>query len=227
MHHEGRVATLACMLTACLAGPLLEFGRAQDKPASSRWESAIGAFEKQDREKPPPKNGILFVGSSSIRLWNLAKSFPELGAINRGFGGSELADSVRFAPRLVLKHEPRLVVLYAGDNDIGAGKTPEQVAGDFRDFVKVVRQGLPQTKIIYISIKPSVLRWKLWPKIQSANALIETYCGQEKELVFLDVSKAMLGADGKPRRELFRGDGLHLNDEGYAVWASLLKPHLK
>jgi len=202
-------------------------GRADEKPTPSRWESAVAAFEKQDLEKPPAKNGILFVGSSSIRFWNLPKSFPELSAINRGFGGSELADSVRFAPRLVLKHEPRLVVLYAGDNDIGAGKSPEQVAADFRAFATIVHQGLPDTKVIYLSIKPSVLRWKLWPKMQQANGLIEAYCKEEKGLTFVDITKAMLGEDGKPRRELFAGDGLHLNEKGYALWASVLKPYLK
>ncbi len=211
-------------LAACWLGAPC---RADEKPASARWESAIAAFEKQDREKPPAKHGIVFVGSSSIRFWNLKKSFPDLEAINRGFGGSELADSVYYAQRLVLKHEPRLVVLYAGDNDIGNGKSPEKVAENFRAFVKVVHQALPDTKILYLSIKPSILRWKLWPKIQEANALIEKHCKEEKGVTFLDMSQGMLGEDGKPRRELFRSDGLHLNDKGYALWASLLAPHLK
>src|SRR5581483_3446273 len=132
MRRKQRPALFASLLAALASGWFSSYGRADDKPAS-RWESAIAAFVKQDQEKAPAKNGVVFVGSSSIRLWNLPKSFPELGALNRGFGGSELADSVRLASRLVLKHEPRLVVLYAGDNDIGSGKSPEQVAADFRD----------------------------------------------------------------------------------------------
>jgi lysophospholipase L1-like esterase len=218
---------LASLLLACLTSGLPGAFLRADNKQPSRWESAIVAFDKQDQDKPPPKHGIVFVGSSSIRFWNLSTSFPHLGAINRGFGGSELADSVHFAQRLVLKHEPRLIVLYAGDNDIGGGKSPEQVASDFRDFVKVVHQGLPETKIIYLSIKPSILRWKLWPKMQQANALIETLCNKETGLTFVDVASPMLGPDGKPKRELFRGDGLHLNDKGYALWASVLEPSLK
>jgi lysophospholipase L1-like esterase len=219
-----RLALLVCLAFSLVGGPLCP---ADQKPAPSRWESAVAALEKRDHERLAPKNGVVFIGSSSIRFWDLSKSFPGLDAINHGFGGSELADSAHYAQRLVVNCEPRLVVLYAGDNDIGAGKNPEQVAADFRDFVKVVRQGLPKTAIIFLSIKPSILRWKLWPKMQKANAMIEGYCKEEKGLVFVDVGKPLLGEDGQPRRELFRADGLHLNDKGYAAWASVLKPYLK
>jgi lysophospholipase L1-like esterase len=200
---------------------------AEDKPDSARWEQAIAAFEKQDGDKPPPKNGFVFVGSSSIRFWDLAKSFPGLDVINRGFGGSQLADSVHFAPRLVLKHEPRLVLLYAGDNDLGFGKSPEQVHADFKEFVKVVHDKLPKTRIAFLSIKPSVLRWKLIDKIRKANALIEAECKADKRLVFIDVGSVLLDDDGKPRKELFLFDGLHLNARGYELWAEVVKPYLK
>src|SRR5262249_4332898 len=135
------------------------------KPDFSRWEKAIAAFEKADMTKPPPENAVLFVGSSSIVRWKLPQFFPMMDVINRGFGGSQLADSVHFAPRIVNKYKPRTVVLYAGDNDLATGKTPEQVATDFREFVKMVRRDLPMTKIVYISIKPSISRWRLWEKI--------------------------------------------------------------
>jgi lysophospholipase L1-like esterase len=196
----------------------------QEKAAVGRWEKSIEAFERQDQERPPPKNGVVFVGSSSIRFWDLRKSFPDLDAINRGFGGSELADSVHYVPRIVVKYQPRLVILYAGDNDLGAGKSPEKVFADFKDFVNAVHTPLPRTKIAFISIKPSILRWKIVDRMRKANALIEEYCKQNQGLVFIDVSTPMLGADGKPRRELFRNDGLHLNDKGYELWASLVKP---
>src|SRR5690606_31638453 len=112
---------------------------AADPPSPfARWEKAISAFEEQDRKSPPPKGAVLFVGSSSIRLWNLEKSFPHHSTINRGFGGSQIADSVHFADRLILKHEPKVIVSYAGDNDISAKKSPERVASDFQSFVKVV-----------------------------------------------------------------------------------------
>jgi len=209
------------------AGLLIRPARAEDKPDFSRWEKEIAAFERQDQEKPPPKNAILFVGSSSIRLWKLSKSFPSLDVINRGFGGSRIADSVHFAPRLVLKHEPRTVVLYAGDNDLASGKTPEQVAADFQAFVEVIHKGLPKTRIVFLSIKPSIQRWKLWDKAQKANELIEASCKKDELVQYVDVTKAMLGTDGMPRQELFAKDGLHLNERGYEIWASILKPHLK
>jgi len=217
------VTGMALVTTSCLVRPV----HPQDKPDFSRWERGIAAFEQQDKDKPPPKNAILFVGSSSIRLWNLAKSFPDLDAINRGFGGSHLADSVHFAPRIILKYQPRLIVVYAGDNDIAAGKTPEKVAADFQALVQVVQKDLPKTRIAYIAIKPSLLRWNLRNKMGQTNDLIEAQCKKDERLQYVDVVKPMLGADGKPRPELFAQDGLHLNDKGYELWASILKPYLK
>lgn len=210
--------------TACLLNPGY---RAEEKQDFSRWEKDIATFEKRDREKAPPKDPIVFVGSSSIRLWNLSKSFPGLPALNRGFGGSHMADVVHFAPRIVLKYEPRLIVLYAGDNDIAAGKTPERVRDDFRAFVKIVHDKLPKVRIVYICIKPSLRRWALIDKIRKANALVEAECKKEDRLVYLDIAPPMLGDDGKPRRELFAEDGLHLDTKGYAVWAERLKPYLE
>jgi lysophospholipase L1-like esterase len=218
---------LAVVLALLTVTPSLRPGRAEDRPDFARWEKEIAAFERQDRAKPPPKGAILFVGSSSIRLWDLPKSFPGKDVINRGFGGSELADSVHFAPRIVLKYEPRLVVLYAGDNDIAAGKTPEQVSADFRAFVRAVHRELPRTRIVYLSIKPSIQRWKLWDRMRRVNALIEAACMGDSGLRCVDVATPMLGRDGKPRPELFAPDGLHLNARGYALWASILAPRLK
>jgi lysophospholipase L1-like esterase len=199
-----------------------------DAPADpGRWEKAIAAFERADHGKSPPKQAVLFVGSSSIRLWDLARSFPDTVMLNRGFGGSQLADAAHFVPRIVVPYEPRLVVLYSGDNDLAAGKTPDQVLADFRAFERAVHAGLPKTPILVLSIKPSLRRWALWERMQRANALIEACCRQDPRLRYLDVATPMLGQDGQPRPELFREDGLHLNDKGYALWASLLRPYLK
>jgi lysophospholipase L1-like esterase len=202
-------------------------GQAEEKAEFARWEKDIAAFQERDREKPPPQNAVLFVGSSSIRLWDLSKSFPDLQAINRGFGGSQLADVAHFVPRIVLPYEPRLIVLYAGDNDIAAGKTPERVLADFRAVERAVHTKLPKIRIVYISIKPSLRRWHLIESIRKANALIEAECKKKDRLVYLDVVAPMLGKDGKPRSELFADDGLHLNAKGYALWTDLLKPHLE
>jgi lysophospholipase L1-like esterase len=197
------------------------------EPTFARWEKAVAAMERRDREKPPPRGAVLFAGSSSIRLWDLSQSFPGVAVVNRGFGGSQIADATHFAPRLILKHEPRLVVLYAGDNDLAAGKTPEQVRDDFRGFVQAVHAKLPKVPVVYLGIKPSLARWRLADKIKRANALIEAECQKDKRLAFVDTWAPMLGADGLPRKELFVKDGLHLSAEGYKVWAAALKKHVK
>jgi lysophospholipase L1-like esterase len=201
--------------------------RADDAPDFSRWEKDIAAFEKRDADAPPPRDAALFAGSSSIRLWDLKKSFPDLDVINRGFGGSQIADSTQFAPRIILKSRPRVIVFYAGDNDIAAGKTPGQVSDDFRAFADLVHRELPKTRIVFISIKPSPARREMADRQKKANGLIEAYCKGNDYLAYLDVATPMLGDDGKPREELFGKDGLHLNEKGYALWASLLKPCLK
>ncbi len=190
------------------------------------WEGEIRRFEMLDRKHPPAPGGVVFVGSSSIRLWDLKKSFPELDALNRGFGGSELADSVRHVDLLVLRHKPRLVVLYAGDNDIGRGKTPDQIASDFDAFVAAVQKDLPETKILYIGIKPSIMRRNLADAMQEANALIAARCRAAENCEFVDVWPAMLNEDGAPNRDLFVWDGLHMNEAGYAVWNRLIGPKL-
>ncbi len=196
-------------------------------PAPDRWEKDIAAFEAADKAAAPPRNAILFVGSSSIRLWDLPRSFPKLPAINRGFGGSFVSDSVYFAPRIVLPYEPPIIVLYAGDNDLAAGKSPETVRDDYLAFVKLVHQRLPATRIVYLPIKPSIQRWNLIDKIREANKLIAAAAANDRRLAFVDIEPAMLGEDGKPRPELLVADGLHLSAEGYALWAALLSPHLR
>jgi lysophospholipase L1-like esterase len=197
------------------------------KPAQAdRWEKTIAAFEAADAKSPPAKGGVVFVGSSSIRLWDLKKSFPDLNAINRGFGGSQLADSVRYADRIVTPYKPRVVVLYAGDNDIAAGKKAEEISRDFTHFVAAVRKELPDTKIIYIPVKPSTARWKLIDEQRKTNQMIKDQCEKGENLVYLPIEKPMLDDQGQPRPELLRKDGLHMTDEGYAIWNAMLKPHL-
>ena len=191
------------------------------------WETEIAAFEASDKANPPPKDAILFVGSSSIRLWqSLAHDFPEHAVINRGFGGSHLADCALLADRVVIPYRPRMVLLYAGDNDIAEGKTPEQVFSDFKTFVEKVYAALPKTRIAYLSIKPSITRRQLLDNMKAANRLIESYAQKKKNLLFIDVFTPMLNSDNEPRRELFTSDGLHLNGAGYELWASIIRPYL-
>ena len=222
---------LSGLIAACCTAPA-PAGTIKKQPAatpaaSDRWEQAIRDFEAQDRKRAPTPGGIVFIGSSSIRLWKLAESFPGLPAINRGFGGSELADSVRYADRIVIAYRPRIVVLYAGDNDLASGKSPERVSADFKQFVAKVHAALPKTRIVYVGIKPSLSRWKLIDKVRDANRRIKEFAAADPRVVFIDVEKPMLGLDGKPRPELFQPDGLHLNAAGYRLWSDLLRPHLE
>jgi lysophospholipase L1-like esterase len=193
----------------------------------NRWEATIQRFEAEDRKQFPPTGGVLFVGSSSIVGWDVKKHFPDLPAINRGFGGSQIADSVHFADRIVLPYEPKTIVLYAGDNDIAAGKGPSQVLADYQQFVARVHKRLPQTRIVFVAIKPSLARWKLVDEMRRANALIRAVAEKDPRLRFVDVDGPMIGPDGKPREELFRPDGLHLNAKGFELWSRLVLPHLK
>jgi lysophospholipase L1-like esterase len=219
------VFALTALLHAFVFSSLLAAQPDADAAKTDKWEKDIAAFEAQDAKSPPPKNAILFVGSSSIRLWNLKESFPDRQTINRGFGGSELADSVRYAKRIILPHQPQIVVLYAGDNDLANGKSPKQVLADYKEFVAVVHRALPKTKIVYIAVKPSIQRWALIDKIREANRLIQDHVAARKSetLAFLDIEKPMLGADGKPRPGLLQADGLHLSKQGYELWARLLR----
>ena len=191
-----------------------------------RWEEAIAAFQQQDRQQPPEQNGILFVGSSSIRLWDLPASFAGQTMLNRGFGGSHMSDVLFFADRIILPYRPRLVFLYVGDNDIAAGKSPQEVSRDFAQLAARIHAELPTTQIVFLSIKPSLARWSLFPQMQQANRRIRQLVEQDERLHFIDVGPAMLGTDGLPRKKLFREDGLHLNEAGYRCWAELVRPWL-
>ena len=195
--------------------------------AEDRWEPSIRAFEEKDRANPPPEGGFVFVGSSTIAGWNLAKRFPDLPTINRGFGGSQMADAARYADRIVIPYRPRAVVLYSGDNDVAAGKSPYQVTADFRAFLAKVRAALPDTPVVFIPIKPSIARWKLVDRMRRANTLISRVIQRDEHCVYADIDWALLGPDGKPRPELFKEDGLHLNEDGYALWSSLLRPYVE
>ncbi len=191
-----------------------------------RWEKAIRAFEAQDREQSPPLHATLFVGSSSIRNWDLPKYFPGRATINRGFGGSEVADSLRYAGRIILKYKPKQIVVYAGDNDIAHGKGPGQVRDDFLALVKKIHKALPDCTLYYVCIKPSLKRWELWETMREANKGIQRLARWRRRVKYVDIATPMLGAGGTPRPELFMEDGLHLNDAGYKLWSGIVAGRL-
>jgi lysophospholipase L1-like esterase len=219
------VGALALTLTPGCRHTPLPPPSAGDVP---RWEKAIASYEAADRTNPPPPNAILFIGSSSIRMWtNVAKDFPQHQVINRGFGGSQIADSVAFAGRIVIPYRPRQIVMYAGGNDLNARKSPAQVAADFKAFVGKVRAALPDTRITYISIAPNPKRWGQIEQVRAANRLIRNQCRRGRGLEFIDMHPHMLGPDGLPRPDIFLADQLHMNAKGYAIWREIIGPHLR
>ena len=191
----------------------------------TRFEAEIRAFEAADRTRPPPLGGVLFVGSSSIKNWTgLAADFPGVPVLNRGFGGSTLADVVYYANRIVLPYQPRLVMLYAGDNDLAEGRTPERVLGDYRTFVTRLRSAWPAVLIAFVSIKPSPARRAYIERMRETNQRIRAEIARDSLQAYVDVFTPMLGATGQPRPELFGPDSLHMTRAGYMLWRALLAP---
>lgn len=193
------------------------------------WEKAIVRFEERDKkEGMPAPDGILFVGSSSIVGWKtLKEDFPGLTVINRGFGGSQIQDSTYYANRIIFPYKPRTIVFYAGDNDIAANLTLEQVLGNFQTFALKVRDALPEAKILFLAIKPSPSRWAMEGRMVAANNAIADWMATQKNMALVDVHTPMLGDDGMPRPELYLADRLHMTPEGYKLWTSILAPYLK
>lgn len=195
--------------------------------APERFAKEIASFETYDTKNSFPQDSILFVGSSSIRLWKTADAFPELPVLNRGFDGSTIADAITHFDRIVLKYKPRLIVFYSGDNDIASGKSPQKVFDNFLEFVRLTEAGLPKTPILFISIKPSILRAKFWPEMQEVNAMVAKLAESNPQVRYIDVATPMLAGQELPSKDLFLGDGLHLNAAGYDVWNQALAPALE
>jgi lysophospholipase L1-like esterase len=192
----------------------------------AKWEKEITAIEKRLRESPPAPGQVCFAGSSTIRLWDLKKSFPGKPYVNVGFGGCEIRDVTHFAPRIILPHKPGAIVFYAGDNDMAKKRTAEQVRDDFREFCKTIHKDLPKTQIFYLPIKPSLARWTLFEDQKKANGFVRDECAKDRRLTYLDIVPSVLGPDGKPRPDHFVKDGLHLSEAGYKPWAAIVEAAL-
>ena len=188
----------------------------------------ILAFEKADQVERPPTGAVLFVGSSTIRLWEtLKEDFAPVPVINRGFGGSEVTDLIGYLGRVILPYRPRLMVVYSGDNDLTRGKSPETVFADYQQFIALVQQHLPQTRIILVSTKPSPARAELIPDVQKLNAFLQEFVLSDDRLAYVDIYSAMIDDAGSPRAELFTDDGLHMNSAGYQLWKERIQPFLQ
>lgn len=194
--------------------------------SGARWAKAMQAFKAADQKSPAPKNPLLFVGSSSIVKWDLKQSWPDQPVLNRGFGGSTIADTVHFFDTVVAPYKPRAIFFYAGDNDLAMGLSPDAVTRDFQKLADLVKQKLPGTPLTFIAIKPSPKRWELWPSVQKTNAAIEKICAADANLRFADITGAMMREDGTPDPGLFVSDMLHMNPAGYEKWTAVLNPFL-
>lgn len=216
------------LLAACSTHPVATDSAPASAPSdSAQWESDIAAFEQADSVVRRMPGAVVFVGSSSIRLWDgLGEDFPGTAVINRGFGGSRVRDSTYYADRIVTPYHPSAIVFYAGDNDLYEGRTPVQVRDDFVAFVAKVRRTLPDVPVAFIAIKPSPSRAALLPKVRQANVLVREYAGAAAHVDYLDVYLPMLDGQGQPREELFLDDQLHMNRSGYAIWVGVVRPWL-
>ena len=192
-----------------------------------KWEKEISAYEQMDRTNPPPKKAVLFIGSSTIRMWkSLSRDFPKQKVINRGFGGSEIVDSTHFAKRIIFPYKPRKILFRAGGNDIAAGKSPEQVFADFQEFVAKVQSKLPKAEIVFIGWNPTISRWKQADKEKALNGMVRAFTKKTPRVKYVETYDMVLGYDGQPREELFLPDKLHFNPEGYKLLAEKVRPYV-
>jgi len=194
----------------------------------SRFENAIQEFENIDKKQPPPEGAIVCIGSSSMRGWHptIRKDLAPLTIIPRGFGGSNMNDALYYVDRVIMPYKPRAVVIYEGDNDVAQGILPHLIADTFRQLVSKIHKQLPTARIYFLSVKPSIRRWEMWPEMQEVNRLIESECSKDSRLTFVDVASGMLGEDGKPRSDIFKEDNLHMVRNGYFIWRDALRPIL-
>lgn len=222
----GLMAGLSVLGVAAASAQAVE-RRAYADPA--RFDAAMSAFAAADSLAPPPRGAIVCTGSSSMGGWHkrIAADLAPLTVIPRGFGGSNYYDVLHHADRVILKYEPRAVLLYEGDNDVAAGISAAQIHETFQALVARLRGRLPELRIYVIGAKPSLARWSKWPQMQQANALIQAACDADPALTYIDVSAGMLQADGTPRPEIFKSDKLHMNDLGYDAWAASVAPVLR
>lgn len=197
-------------------------------PPLARFQNEIDNFIKQDKINGFTKNGIMMTGSSSIRMWtSMEADFSALPVLNRGFGGATIPEVLHFAGKYIFQHEPQIIVFYCGENDISEGATPETVFASFKTFVKIIETRLPETKLVYISMKPSIARWNLWSQYQAGEKLIKDFVNKNPKIIYMDSSFSMLDKNGEVKKDIFIEDGLHMNTKGYDGWTRQLKPILE
>ncbi len=223
--------TTTIPIVAALALGCSAIGQTPEKKPNDpkKWEADMAKFEARDKATAPPEGAVLFVGSSSIRMWDLEPSWPGLKVINNGFGGSTLADSVYHFDRHIAPYKNlKAIVIYAGDNDVAKGLNPDEVFADFKKLHGKITKAHPGVPIVFIAIKPSTSRWRMWPTQDAANQKIAALAKEDELLYYADIATPTLGPDGgMPSDKWFKKDGLHLNADGYAEWVKVIKPLLE
>ena len=225
MQRRTWIVGLAAAALALLAG---RFAVAGEYPDPERFRAAIDAFAQSEANAPVSKGAIVATGSSSMRGWHgrIAEDLAPLTIIPRGFGGSNMHDVRYFLEDLVLRHEPRAILLYEGDNDIARGATPEQILAHFDGIVAVLRERLPETRIYVLAVKPSIARWHLWETMKATNAMLASRAEADSATTFIDIATPMLNDSGEPRAGIFVADKLHMNNAGYDIWRDTVRPVL-
>ena len=222
------VVPVCCLMNMICFGQASKAQEGKVYPDPNRFEKAIQVFEANDQEQRPAQNAIVCIGSSSMRGWHsmIKEDLAPLTLIARGFGGSNMNEALYFADRIVLPYKPRAIMVYEGDNDVAQGITPKKITHTFRMFTEKVHKALPECRIYFLAIKPSISRWALWPTMQEANRLVKRACKKDKRLTFLDIASCMLAGNGTPKPHIFKDDNLHMNREGYILWRDAVRPIL-
>jgi len=192
--------------------------------AQQAFEKEIRNYEKQDSISMPAKGQILFIGSSSFRIWKtFATDLAGIAAINRGFGGSTMTDALYYFDRMVVKYAPSTVVVYEGDNDLNKGKSPEDLAKEYEDFSNRLKKALPKTKLVYLAVRPSLSRIAIVDKQKQFNSWLADYCKSQKGRFFLDMHSPFYLPDGTVMPDIFVADRLHLNEKGYLIFSAKIR----
>ncbi len=188
----------------------------------TRFNNEVNALINKKYHFDNDKPVLLFVGSSSIRKWdNIDTCFYRYNVIKNGFGGSQFSDLIFFYDKLIsgfAGYKPNVILIYEGDNDIADGKKPSQVLKDAKHLLSKIRKNLPETPIIFISVKPSISRWNLRKDYVAVNNKLRKLCLKNKNSAFVNVWNIMLNEDNNIRNDLFLKDKLHMNSTGYELW---------
>ena len=221
---RGSFARAVCVAVAGVGGA---FAFAQ-YPDPERYRSVVDDYLRSEADAPPPKGAIVATGSSSMLFWRgrIEKDLAPLTVIPRGFGGSNMRDLRHFLAELVLRHAPRAVLIYEGDNDAAVGATPAQILEHFDAIVATIRERLPATRVYILAVKPSVARWHLWDVMRTTNEHFAARAAADPLLTYIDIATPMLNDAGEPRADIFVQDMLHMNAAGYDIWRDVVRPVL-